>query len=111
MTKVFYDYLIDISDLEKEIEKVSSNDDERLELSSIADELVHNKVVASILENLPKENHLEFLNMFHTAPHDDNLVKYLKEKIGQNFEEIIRNEIGNLPWEILGNSKKKTSKH
>lgn len=110
MSKVFYDYLIDISALENQIRKVSASEDERLELSKIADELVHNKVVASILDNLPSENHLEFLNMFHAGPHDDKLTKYLKEKIGQNFEEIIKAEIGNISWEILGNPKKKTSK-
>ncbi len=81
MSKIFYDYLIDLKSLEKAIKKASKTEEEILELSSITDELVHHKVIQSILENLPKENHLEFLDMFQKAPHDDQISKYLKEKI------------------------------
>ncbi len=102
MSKIFYDYLIDLKSLEKAIKKASKTEEEILELSSITDELVHHKVIQSILDHLPKENHLEFLDMFQKAPHDDQISKYLKEKIGQNFEEIIKREIGKISYEILG---------
>lgn len=107
MSKLFYDYLIDLKSLEKAIKKVSKTEEEILELSTITDELVHHKVIQSILDNLPKENHFEFLEMFQKAPHDDQITKYLKAKIGQNFEEIVKREIGNISYEILGGKKAK----
>lgn len=107
MSKIFYDYLIDLDLLEKEIKKVSKNEEEKLELWGIVDEIVHNKIFTSILDNLPKDYHLEFMDLFHKAPHDDYLTKYLKEKIGQNFEELIKAEIGNISFELLGQIGKK----
>lgn len=109
MTKIFYDKLIVLDNIEKEIGEFAQTREEKEELWGIVDELVHHKVLGCILDALPRENHKEFLDKFHKAPYDEALMEYLKEKIGKNAEELIRQEIGNLAYEILQeikNSKK-----
>ncbi len=101
MTNIFYDKLIVLDDVEKELDELAQTQEEKEELWGIVDELVHHKVLGCILDTLPRENHEEFLDKFHKAPYDEGLMEYLKEKIGKNAEELIRQEIGNLAYEIL----------
>lgn len=107
MSKVFFDHLIDLKGLDREIKKIASTEDERNELWQIVDEIVHHRALGVVLDKLPKEHHEEFLDMFSEYPHDESLIKYLKGKIGDNFEELIRQEIGNLAYEILEDFNKK----
>lgn len=101
MSKLFYDHLIVLEDLEKEIKRVSQNQEEKEELWKIVDETIHHKALGCIFENLPKEHHQEFLEKFHTKPYDETLMDYLKGKIGENFEELLRQELGNFAYELL----------
>lgn len=107
MSHLFYDHLISLGDLEKEISKATSSVEEKHEAWNLVDEMVHHRVMGCILDKLPQENHNEFLEMFHATPHDNSLIDYLKEKIGENVEEIIKQEIGGLAFEILGDIGKK----
>jgi len=109
MSKIFYDHLIILEDVEREIAKSIETEEERHELWKIVDEIVHHKVMGCIMDKLPNENHREFLEKFHTSPHDESLIDYLKEKIGQNIEELIRQEIGGLSFELLEEIKGKKS--
>jgi len=101
MSKVYYDYLIVLDDVDKYIKDVAETEGERHELWQIVDEIVHHKVLECVLDNLPKEYHEEFLNKFEEAPHDLSLMDYLKEKISDNIEELIKQEIGGLATELL----------
>ena len=83
------------------INKTAHNKEEKEELWELIDEIVHHKVFDMILGRLPQKHHHEFLEMFHSHPHDEGLIDYLKEKIGENIEEIIRQEIGGLSVELL----------
>jgi len=107
MSKIFYDHLIILEDVEKEIAKAVSSEEERHELWKIVDEVVHHRVMGCILDKLPHEHHHEFLSKFHASPHDESLIGYLKEKIGDNFEELIRQEMGDLSFELLEDIRKK----
>ena len=102
MSKLFFDHLLSLDKLDKEIKKMAKTPEEREELWLLVDELIHHKVFDVILEKLPKSNHQEFLEMVHKAPHDkDYLFGYLRSKIGENIEDILREELGNLTYEIL----------
>ena len=101
MTKIFYDHLISLDKVEKVIKKVAQSSEEREELWQTVDEIVHHRVLGCIFDNLPEVHHQEFLEKFHAAPHEDSLLDYLKDKIGENIEGLIRQEIGNLTYEIL----------
>ena len=101
MSKIYYDRIIILSDVEREINSIAKSAEEKDELWEIVDEIVHHKVLGCILDKLPISHHEEFLDKFHKAPFDESLFDYLKEKIGENIEELIRQEMGDLAFEIL----------
>lgn len=102
MSKIFYDYLLDFRELDKKIKKIAKSAEEREEIWKLVDEIVHHRILGCILDNLPKKNHSEFLNLFHSLPYDSNLLmNYLKEQIGNNFEELLKQEIGSISTELL----------
>lgn len=102
MSKLFFDHLLEMEKLDKRIKKVAKTPEEREELWALIDEIVHHKVMGCILDKLPRDNHKEFLEMFHAHPHDEEyLFKYLKEKVGENIEELIKQEIGGIAADIL----------
>ena len=102
MSKLFFDSLLDLKEVDKEIKKIAKTSEEREELWGLIDEIIHHKVMGCILDYLPKENHQEFLEMFHTHPNDEEyLFEYLRKKVGQNIEELIRQEVGSLGTDLL----------
>ena len=102
MSKLFFDNLIEFKEIDKQIKKVVKDSAEREELWLLVDEIIHHKVMGCILGKLPRDNHEEFLNLFHKSPHDEKLIfKYLKEKIGDNIESLIQQEIGDLSSDLL----------
>ncbi len=110
MSHIFYDHLIVLDDLEKEIKNVAETPEEKEELWKIVDETIHHRVLGCILDQLPKESHTEFLEKFHKAPYDENLMGYLKAKVGENIEEVIKQEIGSLAYELLNEIRVKAEK-
>ncbi len=102
MSKLFFDHLLSLDSLDKEIKKIAKTTEEREELWLLVDEIIHHKVMDVILDKLPHHHHEEFLEMVHRSPHDQEfLFDYLKGKIGENIEEILRLELGNVTYEIL----------
>ena len=105
MSKLFFDHLIVLNDVDVLIKQTANTLEEKEELWGLVDEIVHHKVFDVILKNLPKHHHQEFLERFHTHPHDESLIDYLSEKIGQNLEDLIKQEIGDLAFELLSGIK------
>jgi hypothetical protein len=107
MSKLFFDHLIVWEEIDQEIKKVPLNRDEKDELWKLLDEISSHRVLTSILDKLPLEHHEEFLDKFEKAPYDEKIFTYLKEKIGANIEELIKQEIGDLAYELLQDIKRK----
>jgi len=105
MSKIFYDHLISLSKIEKEINKVVESKEEKLELWQIIDEIIHHRVLGCIFQHLPQEHHYDFLEKFHRTPHDESLMHFLKEKIGEVIEELIKKEVDEFSNEILQDIK------
>jgi hypothetical protein len=63
MSKVFYDHLVSLDDVEKALKKRKLSVEEREELWKIIDEMVHHRVVGCILEHLPSEHHGDFVKL------------------------------------------------
>lgn len=101
MSKLFFDHLVVLEEVDSEIKKVAQSKEEKEELWDLVDEAVHHRVLDTILDKLHHSHHEEFLEKFHKAPYDEALMGYLKEKIGGNIEEIIKAEIGELAYGIL----------
>jgi 5-bromo-4-chloroindolyl phosphate hydrolysis protein len=101
MSKLFFDQLVVLDNVDKEIKKVAKSKEEEEELWQLVDEMVHHRVLGCVLDRLPKKSHEEFLVKFHETPYDEGLIDYLKEKIGENIEELIKQEVGALAFELL----------
>lgn len=106
MSKLFFDYLVELKEVDDQIKKSTKSQEEREELWGMVDEMIHHKVLGCILDKLPKDRHEEFLDMFHRSPHDEKLlVGYLKKLIGDNIESLIKQEIGDLSTNLLEDIK------
>lgn len=103
MSRIFWDYLIEIDEIDDLIRAQKIEADEREELYHLVDEMIHHRVLGCILDNLPREHHEEFLNRFHSAPHDTRLIVFVQIKTPKeiNMEEKIKEEIQKLKNEIL----------
>lgn len=102
MSKLFFDKLLKLDKIDKEISKVAKTREEKEELWLLVDEIVHHKVMGCVLDRLPEESHAEFLTIFEHSPHDEKLIfEYLKKKVGDNIEEILEAEIGKLSLDLL----------
>ena len=101
MSKVFYDHLVDLEKVEKYIKKIAKTPEEREELYSLVDEILHHKMLGCVLDKLPSEHHEEFLTRFSEKPHDEGLLVFLGERIKEDVEEFIRREVRMLAGELL----------
>lgn len=102
MTKLFFDHLIYFEEIETEIKKSASSKEEREELWTLVDEIINHKVIEKVMDRLPRENHEEFLEIFHKSPHDTEVIfGYLKTKAGQSIEDDIKDDLKNLGQDIL----------
>lgn len=101
MSIIFYDHLVLINGLEKKLKKRANSNEEMQELWLYVEELIHHRVLECCLGNLPEEHHLEFMEKFHSKPHDKGLLDYLNLKIGKDVEKLIKAEIKKLSKELL----------
>ena len=62
MSKIFYDHIIVLEDVDNEIKSIAHSHEERDELWQLVDEIIHNRVLGKLLDVLPKESHQEFLD-------------------------------------------------
>jgi hypothetical protein len=102
MSKLFYDHLIYLEEVEVEIKKTASSKEEREELWGLVDEIVTHKVLGKVLDKLPRAHHEEFLTLFHKCPHDQiTIFGYLKSKVGESIEKELQKELKSVSSEIL----------
>jgi len=69
MSKLFYDHLLYLEEVEIEIKNRASSKEEKEELWGLVDEIISHKVLEKVLDKLPRESHEEFLELFHKSPH------------------------------------------
>jgi len=102
MSKLFFDKLLNLEKVDYQINRVAHSQEEKEELWTLVDEIVHHKVMGCVLDRLPSDSHSEFLTLFEHAPHDEKRIfDYLNKKVGANFAEILEQELGQLSVELL----------
>ena len=102
MSKLFFDHLLVLSEVETFIKKNASSKEDKEEQWRLVDEIVTHKVVEKVLDRLPRDNHEEFLEIFHKCPHDEVYIfEYLNEKTGKDMEGELRKELEEVGKEIL----------
>lgn len=106
MSKLFYDHLIVMEQVEIHINNHAQSKEEKEELWGLVDGIVRTRVMDIILTKLPKEHHTEFLEKLSLFPHDERLMDYLKEKV-EDIEDEIKKEVNLLASEVTGTKLKK----
>src|SRR3989344_1589724 len=106
MTKIFYDHLVFLEEIEVEIKNISRSPDEKEELWKLVDDIVNHRVMINILDRLPIEHHEDFLLSFHDKPYDEGHIHFLNERIASSpgegdVENIIKSEIESLKQDLL----------
>ncbi len=90
MAKIFYDHLVMMEEIIVVIDQHDLSPKERQELISLVDQTLHHHILDVILTHLPVPHHEAFLALFHKAPHDPQLLTFLKEKTAVDIEREIQ---------------------
>lgn len=110
MTKIFYDHLIGLEEIDTELKGYHLQQEEYEELIRIADETIHHHVLNIILTHLPKEKHELFLETFYATPHDKKLLEFLKKEANPEIEEKISSEAKRIKGEIISEIRRAKKK-
>jgi len=101
MSKLFFDHLVVLDDVEKRIKSLAESEEEKHELWHLVDEIVHHRVMGCVLHHLPGDHHNEFLEMFTVSPFDEGLIEYINEKTSDEIESYIETEMVGIKKEIM----------
>lgn len=101
MSKLFFDHLVTLEEVDIEISKISQTSEEKEELWNLVDEIVNHRMMITILDKLSIDHHEDFLSRFHEAPHHEAHLDYLNDRLEEKIEEIIKREVAILKIELL----------
>lgn len=110
MSKLFFDHLVIREEIDIEFSHFNLTSEERDELVEIVDQTLTSHVLNVVLNHLPKDKHSEFVSRFHAAPHDVQLLEYLKMHAHPQIEEEIKKHAAKIKKDILNEVKKSTPK-
>lgn len=99
MSKLFYDHLLVIDEILVELDGIDPKD--RREFLTVIDETLHNHVLDVILTHLPREHHESFLDRFHKAPHDPELLSYIQKLTVIDIEKAIAERVKEVKLKTL----------
>lgn len=98
---MYFDHLLILDELESLIKKYASSPEEKEELWSLIDEIIHHKAMDFVLTRLDRKHHEEFVEIFHKCPHDEITVfSYLKKKAHPDIEKLMKDEFSKITDEI-----------
>ncbi len=100
MKKVFWDHLIEITDIERKIDEHGVVKEEKHHLLRIVHQTFDAKLLEEVLTHLPEKKHQTFLDKFSKEPHHSSLLDHLKEEI-EDIEEKIKKAVKKIKKEIL----------
>ena len=101
MSKVYYDHLLILDEIEEIVKKHAKSQEEKEELWNLIDEIVHHRALDFVLSKLDRVHHEEFIEIFHRCPHDEIVIfGYLKDKAHPDIENLMKKEFKKITDEI-----------
>ena len=101
MTKLFYDHLIIIEEIVEVLSRHKLSQKEQEEMLDLVDQTLHQEILATIMQHLPKDGHEAFLIHFHATPHDRKILDFLKEKSSIDIEKEILKTVDKVKKNVL----------
>ena len=92
MSRLFFDHLININQLQSQIDQLETTEEELYQLHQQIDELIQQRVVEVILDLLHQDHHHIFISYLHQNPADTRILIWLKQHI-QDVESQIQQTI------------------
>ena len=92
MSILFYDHLVNKSDILVYIDRLPKPDNHKGKLRQLVDDIIHQGLIEFILQKLHPHQHHTFLSRLETAPYDPELIGYLKDHISPDIEKEIATE-------------------
>jgi hypothetical protein len=92
MSILFYDHLIDKTEIKAKLDELNLPEDKRSKFKTMIDEILHAGILEYILQKLHPHNHATFLSQLERAPYDPELIRYLKQYADEKIEEGIEKE-------------------
>ncbi len=79
--RYFYQHLIDLNEIHNLLNQVELEESERQKLLDTIHHTIHLEVVKFVLDELPKDQHHEFLATYDKRPTDNGIIVFLRRSI------------------------------
>ncbi len=113
MSLLFYDRWLDLERLERKVKKCVGKNEDFAEICQIIDEIIHHRIILSILKVLPQEHHRDFALLIAKNPAGDEILDFLKDKAKEDIMKVVKEAILILTLEltdIFSANKKRVKK-
>lgn len=105
MPILFYDHLITRSEIDDYLNNLEEEENQKGKALQLIDDIIYQGIVAFVLDHLEEHHHHVFLNTVHERPYDPEILGYLKDHIGPDVEDKIRQEADKLVKMIIKDLK------
>ena len=93
---LFYDHLVNKAEINIYLDKLDAPDNHKGKIRQLVDDILHQGLLEYILQKLHPHQHATFLDQFHSAPFDPELLEYLRDHAGENIDQELRSEANRL---------------
>lgn len=101
MSKLFYDHILKLEQIEKTINQIPLDHEEKIEIFKIIDGITHYRILHCILTELPQDQHKAFLTRFQQAPFDEEILDFIEDNTQKDIIEELKSELESLNQEII----------
>jgi hypothetical protein len=101
MSTVFYDHLIDWPKLEKALDSMELDKDQKLILLEEIEHALHSEIMVLIIEHLEPEHHEPFIERFHAAPYDVTHLHFLVSVAKPDIEIAIQKRANQIITDVI----------
>lgn len=101
MSILFYDHLIDKSEVVVLIDSLEIPPAKKSRFKTIVDDILHNGILEYLLQKLHPHQHHRFLTHLSTSPYDPELLSFLRRHVGETVDTEIQQEAKRLLSHII----------
>lgn len=89
MPILFYDHLINKSEIESLVTALEEAENLRQKTLQLVDDILYQGIILMLLDKLHRSHHQTFLEMVHDRPYDPEIIIFLKERIHKDIDKDI----------------------